>query len=121
MKVCSSCGQKKKTGKFRKYYNGRKVRRTKCMACENRAKRDKGKARRIAAFKHFGEKCADCGVKSSSKNYIIFDFHHLEPSKKEFHFSQSIHLSDKRYWAEINKCVMLCSNCHRLRHWRLAP
>lgn len=121
MKVCVACGLKKEAGKFRKYYNGRKVRRTMCMSCENKAKRDKNRERRISAFKHFGEKCADCGIKSSSKNYIIFDFHHLDPKKKEFKFNRSNSVSDKRYWAEINKCVMLCSNCHRLRHWRLAP
>lgn len=116
MKVCASCGKKKDIGKFRKYYNGRTPRRKICMSCENGKKRDKSKERRIRAFKHFGEKCADCGIESSSKNYIIFDFHHLDPSKKELKLSNST-VSDERYWAEIKKCIMLCSNCHRLRHW----
>jgi hypothetical protein len=85
---------------------------------ERRARRKaKHRIRRIEAFKYFGEKCHDCGLKSSSKNYIAFDFHHLEPNKKETKLSDAHDISDIRFWREISKCVMLCANCHRLRHW----
>ena len=80
-------------------------------------RRERQRKRRIEAFIHFGEKCADCGLKSSSENYIVFDFHHLKPKNKEIDLSRAHDISNKKFWAEIKKCVMLCSNCHRLRHW----
>ena len=84
---------------------------------KRRRRKDKHRERRIAAFKYFGEKCHDCGLKSSSKNYIVFDFHHLKPERKEIRLADAFDVSDIRFWREISKCVMLCSNCHRLRHW----
>lgn len=84
---------------------------------KRKRRKEKHRQRRIAAFIHFGEKCADCGLKSSSENYIAFDFHHLKPRDKETELSDAHDISDARFWAEIKKCVLLCSNCHRIRHW----
>lgn len=117
MKTCTKCKRSREADRFGKYYNGRSQTRTICKNCANENRRKHHRERRIKAFKHFGEKCADCKIKSSSKNYIIFDFHHIDPRNKELSFSESWSVSDTRYWKEINKCVMLCSNCHRLRHW----
>jgi hypothetical protein len=41
-------------------------------------------------------RCADCG----QSHPATLDFHHLDPAKEE-----------------IAKCVVLCANCHRIRHW----
>lgn len=60
----------------------------------------------------FGGRCAIC---KTSGHPIIFDFHHLNPIEKDFAISSRIR-AWKQVVEEVQKCVMLCSNCHRLLH-----
>ena len=53
-----------------------------------------------------GNKCFDC---HQSFPLEVYDFHHLDPTQKE---GSVLDLKEK----ELEKCVLLCSNCHRLRH-----
>jgi hypothetical protein len=49
---------------------------------------------------------------------VCLDFHHREPSKKDTTISVAIRtFSLKRIGAEMSKCDVLCSNCHRKLHW----
>jgi predicted HNH restriction endonuclease len=69
--------------------------------------------RRTQAIKMLGGCCSACkGVFDS----IVYDFHHLDPDKKEFAISEKALVSEERYFAEVEKCVLLCANCHRLEH-----
>lgn len=64
----------------------------------------------------FGGKCCIC-----NNEYLpeVFDFHHLDPSEKEFQLSKVMGSpkSWKKIVAELRKCVMVCSNCHRVIHY----
>lgn len=65
-------------------------------------------------MEHFNNQCCDCG---QSYPPYVYDFHHLDPSKKDYSFGAI----STNSWAVIEKeilgkCVMLCSNCHRIRH-----
>ena len=55
--------------------------------------------------------CMDCGV----TNPIVLDFDHLKD--KKYNISRMIH--DGFSWAaikkEIEKCEVVCANCHRIR------
>lgn len=68
---------------------------------------------RITAHKE-GTPCADCG--QSYPPYVM-DYHHRDPATKEFKVS----LARANTWAwsrvkaEIDKCDLLCANCHRIR------
>ena len=64
--------------------------------------------------------CEECGY---DKHSAALDFHHITPEKKE----TSIHkiMSDlspttdrniEMFINELDKCVVLCSNCHREHH-----
>lgn len=70
---------------------------------------------KLITFK--GGKCLDCSYAFNGENHTVFDFHHLEPDKKDMEVSKLI---PNRAWeavlTEADKCVMLCANCHRLRH-----
>jgi len=66
------------------------------------------------------------GVKRSSPCYICgeshvaaLDFHHVDSSAKEFTISRmaSQCLSQKKIEAEVAKCKVICSNCHRKLHY----
>lgn len=60
-------------------------------------------------------KCADCGKYSTKLGF--FDFHHTDPLAKEGSISAMLSsASMERVLKEVEKCVMLCPNCHRLRH-----
>lgn len=54
--------------------------------------------------------CNRCGEKSVS----CLDFHHLHG--KDRTVSSMLGMSDKRVQAEIDKCIILCANCHRKLH-----
>ena len=84
----------------------------KSMTAYNREKRVEIKLR---AIKYKGGKCIDCG---GVFHPVAYDFHHLDPSKKDMQISKFTSISR---WDEIehelDKCILLCSNCHRVRHW----
>jgi len=55
--------------------------------------------------------CKDCGI----KNHIILDFDHIKD--KKYNVSQMIRdgFSWKAITREIEKCEVVCANCHRIR------
>jgi len=60
-------------------------------------------------------KCNDCGLSNMPDGF--FDFHHEDPSKKEGSISAMLSsASFEKVLKELEKCVMLCPNCHRKRH-----
>jgi hypothetical protein len=45
-------------------------------------------------------------------------FHHINPSEKEADLSQVVLVwSKKRIITEVNKCEVLCANCHAKEHY----
>lgn len=61
-----------------------------------------------------GGKCALCGY---NKCLGALEFHHLDPSKKDFALSvKGLTRSWKKTKAELDKCVLVCANCHREVH-----
>ena len=71
--------------------------------------RENTKAKLVVGF---GGCCGLCGLADVPS---VFDFHHLTPDQKEFTIGNGIKAWE-RVVAEVTKCVMLCSNCHRKVH-----
>jgi len=67
-------------------------------------------ARILCNFKTNG--CAICGY---NKDTAALDFHHTNPKDKKFLINQN-HVQNKNIIEELNKCILLCSNCHRELH-----
>jgi len=59
------------------------------------------------------KKCFYCGY---DKCVAALDFHHID-TNKEFKISNVRCYSKKKLKAEIDKCIVLCSNCHREVHF----
>lgn len=58
--------------------------------------------------------CEICG----EDHPATIDFHHSDPSKKDFTISKKFAWYGKsKILEEIKKCQILCSNCHRKLHW----
>jgi hypothetical protein len=61
--------------------------------------------------------CKDCGVQF---NPICLVYDHRDPTTKLFNVSQPQNVSSlKRLKEEIAKCDVVCSNCHKIRTWRI--
>lgn len=60
------------------------------------------------------KQCIICGESCNA----VLDLHHIDPTEKEETVSKLIAelRSFKRIISEIQKCVILCSNCHRKVH-----
>ena len=72
----------------------------------------------MMAVAYKGGKCERC---SYDRCIEALDFHHRDPTKKDFGVSSKGYTrSWKRVQEELDKCVMLCANCHRETHAELA-
>ncbi len=69
---------------------------------------------RDMALEYGGGKCILCGYDRSRRAMV---FHHLDPSKKDFGLSvRGLTRSWGKMLAELEKCVLLCANCHAEVH-----
>ena len=60
--------------------------------------------------------CVDCGISHPA----ILQFHHRDRTEKSFTISNIVSraTSVKQITNEIEKCDVVCVNCHAKRHWR---
>lgn len=68
--------------------------------------------------KEAGGKCVICGY---NKCDHALDFHHIDPTKKDFEVNRRLTLAIDTLRKETEKCVLVCSNCHREIHAGLHP
>ena len=92
------------------FFNSQNRRRKRCAACNTKIRRFRAK---IAAIELLGSKCSGCGY---NKHPSALEFHHKDPSQKDFSISSVANKSWKSIVEEVKKCVLLCSNCHRIEH-----
>jgi hypothetical protein len=132
MKTCTKCGLSKKEEEFSKTTRKNKNRevshvlRSECKTCYNQYMRNyfknnpvhvkrvnKGKKKRVKFVQDLKlEKgCYICGYNKSAN---ALHYHHIDPSNKEENVSilASRQISEEKILKEIEKCVVLCANCH---------
>lgn len=66
--------------------------------------------------KAVGYKGGCCQICKYDRCIWALDFHHIDSSKKDFTISSNCNKSWERIKIEIDKCILLCSNCHREVH-----
>ena len=59
-----------------------------------------------------------CSICHYDKCLEALDFHHIDSSTKEIRPSSLYQYSHDKIVKELDKCVILCSNCHREHHAR---
>lgn len=69
--------------------------------------------RKIKAIEYKGGKCIKCGY---DRCITALEFHHLEPNKKDFTISKNVNHSFEKIRKELDKCILVCANCHREIH-----
>jgi superfamily II DNA helicase RecQ len=55
--------------------------------------------------------CCDCG----NNDWRVLEFDHRDRDLKEFSIADSTGLSIKKIQLEIDKCDIVCANCHNIR------
>lgn len=88
--------------------------RPRCRKCLVEAVSKRRRKIKLMAIEYKGGKCSKCGY---DKCPDALDFHHVDESQKEFNLSHNGHC---RSWEtikkELDKCILVCSNCHREIH-----
>lgn len=83
-------------------------------------KRNKGNYRKEVLVELMGGKCSVCGGEFPQP---AMDFHHKNPSDKENSIATLMQSKgEDEFWGKIvpdvrEKCILVCSNCHRVLHW----
>lgn len=66
--------------------------------------------RKREAVRYKGGACSICGY---SKHIGALEFHHRDPSNKKFSWTKLRLKAWLDVLEELNKCDLLCSNCHQ--------
>ncbi len=73
--------------------------------------------KKIECIAYKGGKCIDCLLEYNGKNACIFHMHHRDPAEKDFAIGNQV---VSKAWStivkELDKCDLLCANCHEMRH-----
>lgn len=130
MKKCGKCLVEKAKEEFAKNSSKKDGLNTQCKVCHNAYKKehykrnkqtyiDNSSKNRIKFKEWFIEEiksklsCIKCG----EDRYWVLDFHHRDPTEKDLEVSTLLgKMSKTILLREIEKCDVLCSNCHRDLH-----
>ena len=70
------------------------------------------------AIDYKGGKCESCGL--VPEYLVVLEFHHRNMNEKEFNISRESNMCldsfKKKVTPELDKCALLCANCHRIEH-----
>lgn len=129
--ICSECGgdfpeEKFPWDKRRKPHK----RRTQCYYCAaqsnkrsrqknqwkyNLKSRERRNARKQRAVEYKGGICKHC---NQTFHFSAFDFNHIDPTQKDKDPGLMMGSTDEKLFEELDKCILLCSNCHRTHHFQ---
>ena len=106
MKTCGICGKEKAIERFNSCGM--------CKSCHRNRMRKKRREFKLDYIAYLGGICLRCGYK---EHPAAMDFHHIDPSQKEFHLGKYQNKLNDKVRKELDKCVLLCANCHRILHY----
>lgn len=114
-KICSKCNKVLPVTEFHKNGfddQGNQKYRGYCKECASNI--EKARYRKKKQFIDAQKiQCAKCG---DNRTYVL-DYHHKDPNKKDFTIGALKKGSLEVIQREIDKCIVLCANCHREFHY----
>ncbi|MBR6033350.1 MAG: hypothetical protein IKP28_01130 [Clostridia bacterium] len=98
-----------------------------CYECSGDSSRNNNESRKhqktilrrsmkLQAIKILGGKCSICGY---NKCIDALEFHHENANIKEFKLGSGNTMSWQDYKNEAEKCILVCSNCHKEIHSKI--
>lgn len=88
---------------------------TYCRDCTSDYNRRRTVERKQECVAYKGGKCARCGY---NKYIGALDFHHTNPDEKDLNIAHA-RMPFEQLKPELDKCILLCANCHREVHAEL--
>ncbi len=112
-RYCPRCKCNVKTDNFHQR-RGRANSSTYCKKCTSNQTVERLRDLKSKMIEYKGGSCVKCGY---DKCQGALEFHHINPSEKDFNPSHLRKYSfDERVKNELDKCILVCSNCHREIH-----
>jgi hypothetical protein len=110
-KQCNCCNEFKD---FNEFYNYNKIC-AYCKSCFSKITRERQSKFKQDCLDYAGGKCIICGY---NKCPAALEFHHRDPSSKKYSVVKMWTKGFKQEAKdEIDKCDLLCANCHRETHY----
>lgn len=103
------CGKCSETDPAKFYGHKRRM----CGACHNAYNIKQGQDKRLRAVKELGGRCLTCGF---DRYPCSLDIHHENPKAKDPNFRSLRGWSWEHIQIELQKCVLVCKNCHAAIH-----
>lgn len=112
-KFCAKCNQNLPISEF--YIEKKRLlTHAYCKKCNSSLAANRFRENKRKALEYKGNKCVICGY---NKCVGALHFHHIDPNLKEFSLSQlKKYTFDDRVKKELDKCVLVCANCHSEIH-----
>lgn len=112
-KLCKRCNTVKSSEEFYRRRKGTDLS-PYCKPCTNEQTVERQQAFKKKCVEYKGGSCSRCGY----DRYIgALEFHHLDPTQKDFTIAKAkLTTFGEKVQKELDKCVLLCSNCHREQH-----
>lgn len=77
------------------------------------SQKKRGLTRKLEIISQFGNKCTRCGY---NKNLSALSFHHLKDKDFKLDLRSLSNRTIARVMQELDKCILLCHNCHSEVH-----
>lgn len=119
-KYCYHCETIKNRNDFYPKYQKGKDLQHQCKVCANKQKVERGKLNKLRMIEYKGGKCELCSLNLKNSHPAVFDFHHKNPKEKDLDFNGVKYWRWEKIICELDKCMILCSNCHRTEHAKIA-
>ena len=113
-KYCPACDSWKPHNEFYRRRNRKNQLSGWCKLCNHQSAIERQRETKRRAVDYKGGKCEKCGY---DKCIAALDFHHLDPNEKDPSWASMKTRSFESIQEEIDKCILLCSNCHREEHY----
>lgn len=112
-RICPKCQKSREIGDFYQR-RGKPNSSTYCKECTNTQTLDRVRELKRKCVEYKGGQCVTCGY---DKCIGALEFHHLDPISKDFTIAHLRSYSfNKKVTTELDKCVLVCANCHREVH-----
>ena len=97
--------------------NGKNNKIYRCQKCISEGVQRRRLKLKQLSIEYKGGCCSICGY---NKCQAALEFHHLDPNEKEFGLAESgLTRSFDKIKIELDKCILVCANCHREIHNQL--
>ncbi len=113
---CCGCKQQLPIENFYLRRSGNNRPQSLCKICNNKRSKERSSSFKKWAVDYKGGKCIKCMY---DKCLDAFDFHHRNPEEKDIDVAKIKLWSKERAIKELDKCDLVCRNCHAEIHYEI--